>query len=588
MKRSRLGFRFLAPLVLVCGVSIAIMAGAAGFAMKRLNERASASTLRESALALARTVPDSSLQEYCRSAAAGTRFRITVIDMDGSVVGDSGADPARMENHAQRPEVRSALRGEPSLEIRQSDTMGVKMAYAAVPFFRDGRQAGVLRLALDTPTLANQVSPFYFSAAVAALVLAAAAGIGSIQLGKRLTRPVSSLLDASKAWSSGNLRYRMAKGGDAELDGLADAMNAMSRELESRIDTMEAGRRELSALLNGMSEAVLATDADLRLVIANPKARELFLIPENFASGPGSRSLLEMSRQPSLETLALACLDSRIAMEDEFVLYGEGPRTFTASASPVLWDDNPAGVVIVLNDISRLKRLETIRKDFVANVSHELRTPITLIKGFAETLEGGALEAPEDARRFLGIIKRNADRMSALIEDLLMLAQLESPDRGGLETSDASVIKILSDAVEAIQDKAAPRGIRLLVSCPDDFSVRVNQGLVEQAIINLLENAIKYGKQDSTVTIDARIDGAMAMISVQDEGPGIPAADASRLFERFYRVDRARSRDIGGTGLGLAIVKHIALAHGGDVKLQTQVGTGSTFSLIVPRQGFTA
>lgn len=558
------------------------MAAAASLVMKNLNEQASAYVLRETALVLAKEVPETSLQDYCLRTAAGTRFRITVIDSDGTVLGDSRADPATMENHAQRPEVRSALRGEPAVEIRLSETIGLRMAYAAVPVPGAELPRRVLRLALDAPSLSSQVLPFYYSAFLAALLLVAAAGLASLQFGKRLMRPVSALLDAGKAWSSGNLRFRMAKSGEPELDRLAEAMNAMSSELESRITGMEAKRRELTALLNGMSEAVLAADAGLQLIIANPKARELFSIPENFTGDSAAHSLLALSGQPALEALAIGCLESRTSIEEEFILYGDKTLTFTASASPVLWDDNPAGVVIVLNDISRLKRLETIRRDFVANVSHELRTPITLIKGFTETLEGGALENPQDARRFLGIIRRNTDRMSSLIEDLLMLARLETPNRGTLELEESFVIKILNDAVESIRDKAQSRGMRLLISCPEDLTVKVNHGLLEQALINLLDNAVKYSPSGSAVYLGAKTGEDGTVIYVRDEGIGIPSRDASRLFERFYRVDRARSRDAGGTGLGLAIVKHIALAHGGDVSLQSVEGKGSTFSIMLP------
>ena len=234
----------------------------------------------------------------------------------------------------------------------------------------------------------------------------------------------------------------------------------------------------------------------------------------------------------------------------------------------------------MLNDITRLKRLERVRKDFVANVSHELRTPITLIKGFAETLE--SVDDPAEARHFLGIVKRHADRMSAIIEDLLSLARLEGPEQGTMQTARVDASRLLDHAVESLGKAPQNKAVSISITCEAGLAVRANEGLLEQALVNLLDNAVKYGPRGATVRAEVVSDAGFARFSIIDEGPGIPARDLGRLFERFYRVDRARSRELGGTGLGLAIVRHIARAHGGDASVTSREGSGSSFIIRIP------
>jgi two-component system phosphate regulon sensor histidine kinase PhoR len=237
----------------------------------------------------------------------------------------------------------------------------------------------------------------------------------------------------------------------------------------------------------------------------------------------------------------------------------------------------PEGVVLVLNDLTVLRRLETIRRDFVANVSHELRTPVQLVKGFAETLLGGALEDPDKARRFSEIIGRNAARMERLIDDLLSLAKLEQQERESLETKSESLRELVLEAIASVEYAAMGKNLKLELDCPEDIRVEVNGGLIVQAVFNLLDNAVKYSPAESQVRIRARRIDSRLRIEVRDQGPGIPAAQLPRLFERFYRVDKARSREQGGTGLGLAIVRHIAEVHGGSVGVESWEGEGSLF-----------
>ncbi|PKL08408.1 MAG: PAS domain-containing sensor histidine kinase, partial [Spirochaetae bacterium HGW-Spirochaetae-7] len=321
-------------------------------------------------------------------------------------------------------------------------------------------------------------------------------------------------------------------------------------------------------------------DTDLVIRLANPSAMAL-LAPDGSPSSIEGLTVLQASGNTALDDMARRCVSGNGREEAEVMLYGDEPRRLLVHAAPLSLEDGRPGALLVLSDITRLKRLERVRQDFVANVSHELRTPITLIKGFAETLE--EVEDPAEARRFLAIIRRHADRMASIIEDLLTLARLEGPERGILETSSVDAELVLARAFESLGDTPADRGVSLTTSVETGLAAQANEGLLEQALVNLLDNAVKYSSRGAVVRAEAASDGDFARFAIRDDGPGIPARDLPRLFERFYRVDKARSRELGGTGLGLAIVRHIALAHGGDASVESREGSGSAFFLRIPR-----
>jgi two-component system phosphate regulon sensor histidine kinase PhoR len=378
----------------------------------------------------------------------------------------------------------------------------------------------------------------------------------------------------------------------------------MSTELDRRVREAEAEGRERAAILDGMAEAVLALDHGLVVRMANPAARVLF----GFGPGenPEGLNLLRATESTELEAAALACLEAGGALERELAIYREGERWFQAFVAPLAPADLPfleadgagrpaAGAVIVLNDITRLRRLERVRKDFVANVSHELRTPVQLIKGFSEALLEGGTGDQARSERFLGIMHRNAARMESLIGDLLTLARLEQEGKGWLQVEDLDLGVLLEEARAAVAPKAEERGVTIRIDCPEALSARVNGGLFVQAVVNLLDNAVKYSPSPSEVAVSASPlarppegasgEGHWYGVTVSDRGPGIPAKDLPRIFERFYRVDKARSRELGGTGLGLAIVRHVALAHGGLVAVESFEGEGSRFTIHLPFDG---
>jgi two-component system phosphate regulon sensor histidine kinase PhoR len=593
-------------------------------AMRSLYGDAAGFSLTQAAASLANLVPArtgsmtidmDAASRFCEATAKGTRLRITLIAADGTVLGDSRSDSSSMENHAGRPEFIQALSGQVATTFRTSTTLGLDMAYAAAPVKINDQIIGALRVAMDAPDLAERLAPLVWMTVVIASLFIASLAAVSARMGATVMKPVEALMEAASHWSIGELDTRVPRFRDPDLAGLTETMNAMAADLADRMRAMERQQGELSAILDGMNEALVTIDADLSIRMVNRKARELLCsrsgrmpgaafsgtVQQGTAgstgkSGIGPRNsnetarwlpgypLLQITGSSALEALARRCIASKHPEDEEISLYGDTTSTVLAYAAPLAMEDGRLGAILVLNDISRIKRLERVRRDFVANVSHELRTPITLIKGFIETLEDGTISNPEEAARFIGIIRRHADRLASIVEDLLTLARMESPERGRLAMHSCLVREVISKAIESLGDRPASKAVVIQVDCSPELTIVANEGLLEQALVNLLDNAVKYGPEGGTVRVKAVPDESRGFISltIGDEGQGIPAKDLPRLFERFYRVDRARSRQLGGTGLGLAIVRHIALAHGGTATVHSREGYGSTFCITLP------
>jgi len=560
--------------------------------MRKLYEDSTLNALSQTAVALAHEASSSGMASeiaardfdridgFCDRLAPGTTLRITIVSAEGIVLGDSGADPREMDNHSGRPEIFGALSGTVTTSMRFSGTLGLKMAYAAAPLYSAAETVGVLRVAMSAPLLSSRLAPFIGVSVLIALAMILAIALASIRIGSSLTDPIQQLMDAAEDWSKGRLDRRVKRLSDPELVPLSETMNAMAAELAAKVVVMNHQREELAAILNGMTEAVLSTDSSLVIRLANPAARQLLALdgkPEDI----NGKTVLEATGNVELDAIARRCAQEGNVEESEIILYREKARVMMVRAAPLATEDGLAGMILVLNDITRLKRLERIRRDFVANVSHELRTPITLIKGFAETLED--VQDPVEAKRFLSIIKRHADRMASITEDLLTLARIEGSDRSKLGPTKVEAAHVIDKALESLGDRPASKDTRIKVVVEPGLAAKANEGLLEQAILNLLDNAVKYGPRKGTVRVEASAEGKFIRFAVKDEGPGIPARDQPRLFERFYRIDKDRSKKLGGTGLGLAIVRHIALAHGGDASVQSREGAGSTFSIRVPR-----
>ncbi|HEV3022215.1 MAG TPA: ATP-binding protein [Pirellulales bacterium] len=416
---------------------------------------------------------------------------------------------------------------------------------------------------------------------VGTVLVAAMALVFSWVVGRWVSDPLAKVREAADRVAAGDFEHKLRLPDDAEMDHLTEAFQAMSRQWAGRLSALTRRNDEQEAVLASMAEGVLAVDPDERIISLNPAAARLMGVNPREVEG---RSLPEVVRNADLNRFVADALACKRPIEGDVVL--RGARDCVLQAHGTALRDGAGhsmGAVIVLNDVSRLRQLENIRRDFAANVSHELKTPITSIKGFVETLLDGALRDAADAERFLRIIARQADRLNAIIEDLLSLSRIEKEaDAADIVLAAVSVRELLDTARNDCDLPATERNVRISLECDGKARVRANAALLGQAITNLLDNAIKYSEPGGEVWLSARNGDGGVMIEVRDQGCGIAEEHLPRLFERFYRVDKARSRKLGGTGLGLAIVKHIVLAHRGEVTVASQPGKGSAFTIHLP------
>ncbi len=510
--------------------------------------------------------------------------RISVIEPDGTVTADSAKNPAVMSDHSDRPEIRQALRGETATAIRYSDTLKKDLLYVATPMRNSGGDViAVIRTARPLTALSSALAVLNRQLLIGGFAVAAVAAIVSLLVARRVTRPIEELQHAATRFATGELSVRLPATGSSETAGLARSLNLMAAQLDDRIRDVVEQRNERDAVLAGMVEAVIAVDSQERIGTMNKAAGLILGVNPSNALG---RSIQEIARNAELLAFVSAALRSEEVLERDLDLHGDRQRSLQAHGA-ALRDarGKRIGAVVVLNDVTRLRRLEAIRREFVANVSHELKTPITSIKGFIETLSDGAIDDPEASGRFLEIASRQADRLGAIIEDLLSLSRIEQEsEHGTLPLHRDRLWPVLDGALEICRHRADAKQITLVLECDPEMECDINAPLIEQAAVNLIDNAIKYSEDGKHVTISVTTESRTVCIEVADHGSGIAAQHLPRLFERFYRVDKARSRGLGGTGLGLAIVKHIAQAHGGSVAVQSEIGKGTRFSLRFPLQ----
>jgi len=429
-----------------------------------------------------------------------------------------------------------------------------------------------------TPQAYLSVQSIIFGGGVL-ICLAAALGLF---ISRRISQPLQDMRRGAERFAAGDFYYRLTIPDTVELASLAITLNRMAAQLAEQIAVITQQRNEQEAILESMHEGVLALDTQERVITVNRAAEALLGVVATQAKGHIIQAVV---RNVTLQRLVAAAMHSTESATADIVLRGSEERFLQATATALRdAQGQDIGVLVVLNDVTQLRHLENIRRDFVSNVSHELKTPITSIKGFVETLRDGAFDDREHAERFLGIIARHAERLHAIIEDLLALSRLEQGDESyDRPRSEASLIDVMQAAILDCAAKAEAQRVTVVPTCAAELRATVNAPLLEQAIVNLLENAITYSNPDSCVWVSARQDDDMLVIDVRDQGVGIPHDHLDRIFERFYRVDKARSRERGGTGLGLAIVKHIAQVHGGQVSVTSTVGQGSTFTLHIPR-----
>lgn len=510
---------------------------------------------------------------------AGTRF--TVINLNGGILGDSDEDPAIMRNHRNREEVAEAMTSEFGEAERYSQTLRQQMMYVALPLKdANGKTLAVIRAALPMTAINKTLQQNSKNIIIAAGLIGVIAMLLCTGMASRITTPLRNLKSCADRYAQGDFNHKAPTSDTEEIHQVGEAMNLMSSKLNERLHTIHEQQNELKAILSGLNEGVIAIDHQERIININAAAARLLDINKEHAPG---QSIQKIIRFANLQQFIHRLSAEGHKDETELTIYGETEKRLQIYGTLLdRADHKPKGALIVIRDITRLKHLEGMRKDFVANVSHELRTPITSIKGFMETLLDSAEDFGPHAR-FLKIVNKQANRLNAIIDDLLTLSRLEQKgtDKSILLT-ETPVKDVINEAIEICETRAHEKNITIDIECDERLRVPMNQALIEQAFVNLIDNAIKYSDENGAIHITASVVDQQVIIRVADKGYGIDQQHLPRLFERFYRVDTARSRKLGGTGLGLAIVKHIAHCHGGTVHVKSQLGEGSTFTIELP------
>jgi two-component system phosphate regulon sensor histidine kinase PhoR len=528
--------------------------------------------------------PSEKIQTTVRQISQRAGVRITVIDPAGRVLADSAqstlAQVIALENHRDRIEIVEALDSSVGHARRTSPTVGQRQRYVAIRVASGDEVLGVVRASLPTQPLDSEVLGLRrWMAAIS--ILAAVASIGlAAWITAQATRPLRDLALAADALVQGDYDHRVAvpsRNGD-EFAVVARALSEASRRLARGERQLRRTSQTQATVLEGMSESVIAVDRNEQVLFANASAGRLLGFRPEKVDG---QRLLETVRSHELREVVHQALRSKQLTQCELTWRAGSPRTFDVLATPLPGDPSP-GVVLVLRDVSEVKRLERMRQQFVANVSHELKTPLSSIKAYTETLLGGARNDPIHCERFLNRIDEQAGRLQDLILDMLSLARIES-GQAPLDLADVSVARVVRRCIADHEPQAVARGV-LLEQQIDDPNLRVHadEEALRQILSNLVDNAVKYTPAGGRVTVRCRASGKMVEIAVTDTGVGIPAEHHAHLFERFYRVDKARSRELGGTGLGLSIVKHLCQAMGGSVAVKSELGKGSTFSVQLP------
>ena len=523
-------------------------------------------------------VPPAGLEEWAQAAGTRAQARVTLIDPQGVVLADSQRDPETMENHASRPEIQAAVKEGSGSSIRHSATLDHDLCYAAASFSYGGGPGHVLRLAVPLEDVDEAVAAVRWRILGASLAAAFVALVIAYFFSRSFTQRISRLRAFAEGLVDARVSGTLAADAEDELGALARSLDRAAAQLRELVDrlSLESARRE--AILTSMVEGVLAVDSELRVTFLNDSfARAVGVVLPVTERLP----LLELTRDPELLDILTRVLVTGEPSRRRVELPSAAGRSFEVQVAPLAAAAH-RGAIAILHDVSDLERLERVRKDFVANVSHELRTPLTAIRGYAETLLDGALEDPENNRRFLEIIKAHAIRLNNIASDLLTLAELES---GKLDSKPerVSVRGAIESALNTVEAGARLREVRIIAERGEEALVLGDKVRLEQVLINLLDNAIKFNRLGGEVRVAAGPGGdGKVRVTIRDTGIGIPSEDLSRIFERFYRVDKARSREMGGTGLGLSIVKHVIERMGGSVQVESELGKGSTFTVILP------
>jgi len=522
---------------------------------------------------------DVDLSLICKELKQDTKTRYTVINKNGSVLGDSDENPKSMDNHLSRPEVLDANNGKIGTSIRYSNTVKEKMLYLAILQNINGEQI-IIRTSVPLNSLKSNISLLTSEIIKSSIyILIATLGI-SLFISRKIANPLEKMVVNAMAFSKGEFQSRIKSSNTIEINSLAKSLNIMATQLDERIKLITLQKNENDAILASMAEGLVAVDYSNKIIKTNDFFRDLFELKGRAVGLDINNVIIDKKFLKFYEDLT----NHKNIDNKEVTIDNIKNKTILCSATMLKdQEDNFIGHVIVVNDITKLRNLEKVRQEFVANVSHELKTPITALKGYVETLKD--VDNDEDKNYFLNILDKQTSRMNSIINDLLELSRLEeSVDKGDIEIFENNILDLVNDAINECEYAANKKQIKLHINCSSSIIFNLNKRLIQESVVNLIYNAIRYSDNEKIVKVDVKIISNNLHISVKDKGIGIPKNELDHIFKRFYCVDKSHSKATGGTGLGLSIVKHIMNLHSGKVVVESNVGKGSNFTLIIPKK----
>lgn len=508
--------------------------------------------------------------------------RITILDFSGNVLGESDSDIKDMQNHSNRKEIKEAIAGKVGSDERFSQTIKMPYIYVAIPL---DAQKLIVRVSVPLYQL-NSINKAFFLYTVFGILGGLLLTILiSLKLSKVLTEPIHQLINTSKEISKGNYKKRVNIKAKDEIGQLADTFNEMADKLDETLSGIMDKNVRVDTVINSMRDGIIAIDTNYKILIINTIACDIF----NIKHGPGiiGKNLIDIARNSKVNSILKETILNNVALTDEIILYlpklGSDfiYKIYTNPIKSTELNAFNSGGVITFHDVTSVKKLEQIRTEFVSNVTHELKTPLTSIRGFVETLKNGAIEDTTVATKFLDIIDIEAERLYILINDILQLSEIEAMKKDD-HLAENNLASIISEVIQLLQPYAEKKNIKLDINVNPNAIIYANKNRIKQMLINLIDNAIKYNVENGQVFVTANKSNGKTIISIKDTGIGIPERHHSRIFERFYRVDKGRSRNMGGTGLGLSIVKHIVNLYSGDISIKSEPGKGTEFIIQLP------
>lgn len=522
----------------------------------------------------------SEIDRICKLTGKNSQTRITVILPSGKVIGDSDENPGSMEDHSGRPEILKAFKGGIGVNERYSTTLNKHMMYVAIPVANDKNLLSILRVSIPLSKIDNKLNSIMYSIGFSGLFIAIFAALLSFAVSRKIVEPIEKMKEGARLFSEGKFDHKLYIPESEEIGELAESMNHMARELDDRINTVENHRNELEAVLSSMIEGVIAIDHHRRIISIN-RAANLFFGVERDCVG---RSINEIIRNINFQKLIERSVDNHEVLQEDITFKRNKARILNVRSTQLKDSSNhKIGTLIIFNDVTNIRNLENMRSDFAANVSHEIKTPLTAIRGFVETLQNVPKTDHDEIDRFLEIIGRNVKRLNLIIEDLLKLSRIESDtETGKVVLERGSILQVVNNSVNLCTHQLKEKKIEVKIDVDENHICLMDSFMLERAFVNIIDNAAKYSDDKGSIEIVSvkTMDGIH--VKITDFGMGIPKENLDRLFERFYRVDKARSRKMGGTGLGLAIVKHIMVAHEGSITVESAMGKGTTFTMVFP------